>query len=114
MYGWLFTKVNANSLKINTIDAKVPRTSWLASKTQYDSDKQGVERKIKDVYKILIPNTIGLVTTTAFNSKVTDIENKISDITNLVTKAWIRKLQRLKVKYLVLVILLKSRILRIK
>ena len=26
--------------KVNAIDAKIPSTSWLVTKTQYDSDKQ--------------------------------------------------------------------------
>ena len=44
MYDHLVTKVNA-------IDTKIPRTSELVTKTQYDSDKQSLLEKIKDVGK---------------------------------------------------------------
>ena len=36
-------------VKINAIDTKIPSTSILVTKTQYASDKQGLERKIGDV-----------------------------------------------------------------
>ena len=44
MYDHLVTKVNA-------IDTKIPRTSELVTKTQYDSDNQSLLEKIKDVGK---------------------------------------------------------------
>ena len=40
MYDELVTKVNA-------IDTKIPSTNGLVTKKQYDSDKQGLEKKIK-------------------------------------------------------------------
>ena len=95
--------------KANAIDFKVPSTSRLVSKTQYNSDKQGLENNFEDVNKKIpstsvlvektnlnskvieienkIPTITGLVTTAAFNTKVTDSENKIPDITNLANKA---------------------------
>ena len=42
MYDQLVTKVNV-------IDTKIRSTSGLVTKKQYDFDKQGVEKKIKDV-----------------------------------------------------------------
>ena len=38
VYNRLDTKVNAS-------DTKLPSTSWLVTKTQYDSEKQNLEKK---------------------------------------------------------------------
>ena len=120
-------------LKVNVIDTKIPSTSGLVTKTQYDSDKQRLEKKIEDVDK-KIPSTCQLAKKTDCNTKITEIENKIPDITNLAIKAtlntkaaefgsnlmlliWlprllaIQKPQRLKTKYpmpQVLLLLLSS------
>ena len=53
MYDQLVTKVNA-------IDTKIPCTSGLFTKTWYDLEKQGLEKKIKDVDR-KIRKTNGLV-----------------------------------------------------
>ena len=37
--------------KVNGIGTKIPNTSELVTKTQYDSDKESLEKKIKDVGK---------------------------------------------------------------
>ena len=74
--------------KVNATDSKIPSTSGLVTGTQYDLDKQGLEKKFEDVDK-KIPNSSGLV-------KKTDW---ISDDFCLVTKP-----QRLKTKYLILLI----------
>ena len=46
---------------MNTIDTKIPSTSGLVTKTRYDSGKQGLEKKIKNVGK-KIPDTGWLLT----------------------------------------------------
>ena len=51
---------NQLAAKGNAIDTKIPSTSGLVTKTQYDSDKQGLERKIENVDKKK-PNTSRLV-----------------------------------------------------
>lgn len=94
--------------KINAVDTTVPGTNSINHKTQYDTAKQNLEKKIEHIIKKL-PNTsgqvrktdlnikivkienkisivIGLVTTTALNAKVIEIESKIPHITNLATK----------------------------
>ena len=38
-------------IKVNAICTKIPNTSELVTETQYDSDKQGIERKIEHVDK---------------------------------------------------------------
>ena len=43
-------------IKVNAIDTKILGTSGIVTKTQYNSDKDGLEKKIKDV-----DNTSGLV-----------------------------------------------------
>ena len=47
-------------MKINASDTKLPSTSELVAKTQYNSDKQNLEKKIEDVDKN-VHNTSGLV-----------------------------------------------------
>ena len=55
-------------------------------KAVYDSDEQGLEKKIKDVDK-KIPNTSELVKKTDNNTKSAVIENKIPCVPRLVTTA---------------------------
>ena len=55
--------------KANAIDTKIPSTSELVTKTQYDSDKQDLEKRIEGVDKE-IPNTSGLVRDTKYNTKI--------------------------------------------
>ena len=38
-------------IKINDIDTKIPSTTRLVKEIQYDSDKQNLQKKIKDVNK---------------------------------------------------------------
>ena len=58
----------------------IPSTSGLVTKTQYDSEKQGLEKKkIEDVDKKM-PNGSGLVKKCDYIIKITEIENKIPDI----------------------------------
>ena len=40
--------------KINAFDTKIPSTSGLVTKTQYDSGKQGPEKKIGDILKLTL------------------------------------------------------------
>ena len=55
------------------------------------------------------PNTNKSVSKTAFKTKVTGIENKISSISCLVATATVnKKLERLKIKYLILLIWLSK------
>ena len=79
VYNQLFTTVNA-------IYTEIPSTSRLVTKTQYDSDKLGLEKKIETVDKKR-RNTKGLVIKTDYNKKITEIENKIPSATGLVTIA---------------------------
>ena len=65
--------------KINTIDTKIPSTIGLVTKTQFDSDKQSLEKEIEDV-----DNTSGLVKKTDHSTKITEIPNDIPSIKGLV------------------------------
>lgn len=60
MYDQGVTKVNANISQINAIDTKIASTTGFISKTQFNSEKQNLERKIHDVDE-KIPNTSGLI-----------------------------------------------------
>ena len=68
-------KVMYNQLvtKISVIDTKIPSTSGLVTKLQYDLDKQGLYENVENVDK-KVPNTSGLVQTTVYNSKSTEID----------------------------------------
>ena len=65
--------------KVNTIDA-----SGFVLKTQYNTDKSGLEKKIDDADK-KIPNSSGLLKKTDYNAKITGIEGKIPSIAGLAT-----------------------------
>ena len=69
--------------KVNAIDTKIPSTSGLVTKTEYDWDKQDLERKIEDVDRK--PNTSELVKKIDYNTSIIVIEKKISSVTGLVT-----------------------------
>ena len=69
---------------VNAIDTKIPSTSGLLTKTQYDWDKQDLERKIEDVGKKM-PDTSELVKKIDYNTSIIVIEKKISSVTGLVT-----------------------------
>ena len=58
VYNQLVTKVNA-------IDTKIPSTSGLFTETQYNSNKQSLEKKIEDVDK-KVSNSIGLFKKTLY------------------------------------------------
>ena len=73
-------------IKINVVDTMIPSTNILVTKTQYGSDKEGLERKIKDVGRN-ISNTCRLVKKTDCYTKITEIENKIPSVTVLVNTA---------------------------
>ena len=57
-------------IKVNATDTKAPSTTELVTKIQYDSEKQALEKSIKDV---------------DYNTKITEIKNKIPSVTELVT-----------------------------
>ena len=76
--------INFGNPKINATDIEIPRSSGLVTKTQFDSDKQSLEKKISDVNQ-KIPNTRGLVKKTDSNKKCKETSNEISNITGLVT-----------------------------
>ena len=101
-------------MKVNAGDTKLRSTSELVDKTQYDSDKQNLEKKIEDV-DTNVHNTSGLVKdwleyknyrnwkqnasgyqilvvfsvseTKFFNSKFTEIEKRIPNISGFGTTA---------------------------
>ena len=64
------TMFNKLVIKVNAIDTKAPSTTELVTKVQYDSEKQALEKSIKDV---------------DYNTKITEIKNKIPSVTELVT-----------------------------
>ena len=62
--------------KDNAVDTEIPKTTRLVTKTQYYSDKQGLEKNIEDLDKRK-PNTIGLVKNTSYNTNIAENEKKI-------------------------------------
>ena len=55
--------------KANAIDTKIPSTSELVTKTQYDLDKQDLEKRIEGVDKEVL-NTNGRVRDTKYSTKI--------------------------------------------
>ena len=89
VYNLLVTKVYAS-------DTEIPRTSRLVTKTLYDSDKQGLQKKIGDGDK-KIPNTSGLSTT----QKLQRLKSRYAVLLDyLLLLLSIQNPQRLKTKYL--------------
>ena len=80
-------------INFNANDTKIPSNRGLVTEPQYDSDKQGLENNIEDVYK-KIPNTNGLVQKTKHNTKITEIESKVPCITESVTTAMLNTKDR--------------------
>lgn len=83
---YLITVYDILAFKVNDIKTKKANTSGLITKTQYESDKQGLEKKIEDADKV-VPNTRGLVKKSDYSVNITEIKNKISSITGIVTTA---------------------------
>lgn len=83
--------------KFSAFDTKLSSTSGLVTKTKFDSDKEGLQKKIENVYK-KIRSTSGLVTTQKLQ-----IENKIPSVTGtlLLLLLSMQKPQKLKIKYLI-------------
>lgn len=72
--------------KVNAIVIKIPSTSGMLTEKQYESEKQGFEKKIEVVDR-KIPNISGLVKKTDYYTMIAEIENKIPSVTCLVTTA---------------------------
>ena len=77
-------------IKVTVISTKILNTSRLLTKTKYDSDEEGLEKKITDVDK-KIPKVLQKKKTnynkTSYNTKTTEIANKIPSVTSLVFTA---------------------------
>ena len=70
--------------KANAIDTNIPSTSELVTKTQYDSDKQDLEKRIEGVDKEVL-NTNGLVRDTKYNTKIrVGLQDRIHVVSNLI------------------------------
>ena len=70
--------------KLNKLYQKILDATTLIQIYQYNTDKQNLEKKIRDVYKKL-PDACDLDISTVLNTKISDVENKIPDTSGLVT-----------------------------
>ena len=70
------TTFNTLKTKPNSLENKIPDATTLTHISQYNTDKQNLEKKIGYVDK-KIRNTRCLVTTTVLNTKINEVENKI-------------------------------------
>ena len=89
-------------IKVNAIDTKIPSTSRLVTKTQYDSDKEGRDKKIEDVDQ-KIPITSGVIKKMTTAQKLQRLKTRYL----MLLDEWIQKPQRLKTKNTILLILLQ-------
>ena len=76
-------KFNTLKRKVNSLEKKILDAITSMHINQYCTDKQNLEKKIRDVDKI--PDTRIQVTTTNLNTKIHEVENKIPDTCGLVT-----------------------------
>ena len=92
-----YVKKDVYNGKIRNIEDQIPGSTNVATTTT-------VNTKINEV-KNEIPSITNLATTAALNGEINKVKNKVSNITNLATTA---ALTALKIKYIMLVILLKN------
>ena len=71
-------------VKVKTTNINRQSISGLVIKTNYDSEKLGLEDKVGDFDK-KISNTRWLIKNNNYNTKITETENKILKFTGLVT-----------------------------
>ena len=95
------TKVSTLNTKVKDLEKKIlPDETTLIHTNQYNSDKQNLEKKVKNVDK-KIPGTSGIVTATVLNTKTGEVGNKIHDISSLVKKKdYDAKIEDIEGKYL--------------
>ena len=78
------TKFKKLNIKVNELEKKIPVAFTLIQTNQCNTDKQYLEKRIKDVENE-IPNVSDSVTISVFNTKIGEVENKITVVSNLVT-----------------------------
>ena len=59
-------------MQLNQLDQKIPDATTLIRINQYNTDKQNLEKKMKDVVN----------TTTVFNTKILEVNSKIINTTH--------------------------------
>ena len=88
------------------------KTNLANSKTEVDKlDINKLASVLVDLSKLSDVVKNDVVKETDYNAKITEIENKFTGISNLATKT---ALNTLKIKYMILVVLLKRKILILK
>ena len=71
---------------MNNLEKKIPDATTSIFINQYNTNKQSLQTKIKDVGK-KVPKVSGLVNTTLHDTEIGKVENKIPDTRGLVTTA---------------------------
>ena len=66
------TKFHTLKTQLNQLDQKIPDATTLIRINQYNTDKQNLEKKMKDVVN----------TTTVFNTKILEVKSKIINTTH--------------------------------
>lgn len=88
--------------KVNAITTSVLRTIRLVPKMQYDSDTNNIEKEIEDVNEKLT-STTGLVKKADYEIKLLKLKTYQALLDQLLQLLSIQKLQRLKIKYQILI-----------
>ena len=70
-------KFSTLKTKVNELDKKIPDTTTLIRINQYNTDKQNLQKKIRDVEKKSTRRCVS-VTTTVLNTKVSEVEDTSS------------------------------------
>ena len=108
------TKFNKLNTKANNVEKEILDVSNLIQTNQYITDKQRLQKKTGDV-DTEIPGDSGSVTTTVLNTKIGKLRTKCQ----MVVAYWlqlflIQKLEKLRTKYLLLVIQSRKHIMTLK
>ena len=72
MWKRLYNKLNA---KVNNLYNKIPEACTSIQTNQYNTDRQNLEKNIREVEN-KIPDISGLVTTTGLTAKIGEVERK--------------------------------------
>ena len=82
----VLSKGVVKNTKFNKLNTEIPDAFTLIQTNRFNTDKQNLEKEIRDVDKQLL-GVSSLVTSTVLNTKIGEVKNKIPDLNGLVTIA---------------------------
>ena len=81
----VLSKGVVKNTKFNKLNTEIPDAFTLIQTNRFNTDKQNLEKEIRDVDKQLLGFS-SLVNSTVLNTKIREVENNILDVSDLVKK----------------------------